>query len=343
MNCEKTLILIDDLIEGELDEQTAAQVDSHMFACVKCREQNEMIKREKAIYAQYLFGAEPPTDLWKNFQAKLESDNGKTTRFAERPAQANHGRPNVFGFLRFSPLPLAGAALLLVLGVGFGWLKFAPNEASVNNYVAKKEFGDSPSAAKPDETDKNGMANLPAEVKSGENNLASQDDKIAGKSEAAKAKSVFAAAKKTPLAGVVKVRRKTVSPGVKKNSADENQPNEERLRSLRMINLEKEIAGQVEKIEMLLRSFRNARAVETIKTFDVGYEKGQARKLLEKNARLRLEAENNDIGYAEELLSRVEPYLLDIANLEDKPAPGQVLDIKERVSSQNIIVSLQVY
>lgn len=343
MNCEKTLILIDDLIEGELDEQTAAQVESHIFACVKCREQNEMRKREKAIYAQYLFDAEPPTDLWRNFQAKLESDKGKTTRFAERPArEANHGRTNVFGFLRFSPL-LAGAVLLIVFGVGFGWLKFAPNQADVNNYVAKKEFDDSQSAAKSGETDKNRTANLPAEIKSSGNNVAPQNSKIAGKSESTKAKSVFAAAEKTLIAGVVKVRRKTVSPGVKKNSADENEPNEERLRSLRMVNLEKEIAGQIEKIEMLLRSFRNARAVETIETFDVGYEKGQARKLLEKNARLRLEAENNGIGYAEELLSRVEPYLLDIANLEDKPAPGKVLDIKERVSSQNIIASLQVY
>ena len=43
------------------------------------------------------------------------------------------------------------------------------------------------------------------------------------------------------------------------------------------------------------------------------------------------------------MLSKVEPYLLDIANLNNNPLPAEILDIKERVKNQSIIASLQTY
>jgi len=342
MNCEKILNFIDDLVEGELDEQTAAKVDSHTFACLECREQYETLKREKEIYAHYLFDAEPPNDLWANFQTRLESEKEKTLPAAKIPAQENARRTKIFGFLRLSPA-LAGAALLVVFGIGFGWLKFVPSETSVDKYVAKTEPGGSQLPTNSAETEKSGTANLPTQIKSGENTVALKNSRLKDKSKSLKARSASAAGKKS-IAEAVKSRQKTVFPNVKKFPADRNEPNEEeRLQRLQMRNLEKEIAGQIERVELLLRSFRNTRAIETIENFDVEYERMQARKLFEKNARLRREAESYGIVYAEELLNRIEPYLLDIANLEANPAPDKVLDIKERVSNQNIIASLQIY
>lgn len=343
MNCEKYFDSIDDFVEGELDAQTAARVDSHVFACSQCRERYEILKREREIYARYLFDAEPPKHLWTNFQAKLETE--KTQSFAKIPAKPSVRKTSIFAFPLWFPAA-ASAALLAAAGIGFGWLQFAANESSADKYVAEIESGDLQSPKKPVEFSESKPADLPAKAESGENNFAERKNKFSSKSESAKARNI-AAAKKPVAAEPVKAPRKAVvaeNKSLYKIKSKENESNgDERLQKLRMNNLEREIAGQIERVEMLLRSFRNARAVESDETFDVGYERGQARRLLERNVRLRRDAENYEIKYAEELLSRVEPYLLDIANLAQNPAPETVLDIRERVKNQSIIASLQIY
>lgn len=341
-DCEKYLRLIDDFVEGELDRQNAARVKAHVFACPTCRGQYEVLQREREIYARYLFDAEPPPDLWANFQAKLETE--KTPSLVGTPAKASEPKTNPFGFsLRF-PTLASVAALLVVFAIGSGWLKFESGNASEGKIVAETRPGDWQMPEKFVGDDKSKTMDLPAKTKSDESSIAPPNIKSGGKSESVKARNVFAAERKTSAAEAVKIAQKIVLSDVRKNSAEKNQPSEEeREQSARMKSLEKEIAGQIERVEMLLRSFRNARAVEGDKTFDVGFEREQARRLLEKNVRLRRDAENYGIASAEELLNRVEPYLLDIANLANNPQPDAVLDIRERVKNQSIIASLQIY
>lgn len=347
MNCEKTLNLIDDLIESELAEPLAARVSSHVFACASCRERYELLKREKAIYANYLFDAEPPKDLWVNFQTRLETEREKTSHFIQMPAEANAGKRKAFGFLRFSPA-LAGAALLVVFGIGFGWLQLAPREADTAKYIAETKPNESQLPVISGEPGESALADSAAQIESGENNRAFENNKTGGKYKFVKTELVKTkndSPDKKPIAArIVKIKREIVVAKTENRRANRNEPNEaERLDDSRIKNLEKEIAGQIERVELLLRSFRNAREVETVAAFDVEYEKSQARRLLEKNGRLRRAAESCGNAYAEELLSRVEPYLLDIAHLENNPAPDRVRDIKERVSVQGIIASLQIY
>jgi hypothetical protein len=101
-------------------------------------------------------------------------------------------------------------------------------------------------------------------------------------------------------------------------------------------------ASHFEKAQLLLRSFRNARAEGKSASLDLAYEKRQASKLVYDNILLRREAEAKGYLPVEEALNSLEPLLLDIANLPDKPSRGEVQVIRERIQKQEIIATLQV-
>ncbi len=352
MNCEKCLYLIDDLIEGELDELFAAQIEQHIDACSDCRAEFEIARREKALFADFMFAAEPSENLRTNFYARLEAENqsAPAVKISER---ASDWKTRIFSFLHFSPA-LAGAALIIVCGLIFGLTKLVSNEKTgADNIVADAKTTDfqlPPNNEKPvAENAAKNIAQKPEIIK-----VAKTPKLNDAKNERDKRLREKISLAKTPelrRAPNGKSVRKLEDNRIFNRSAAElnNQiaqlSEEEKQRRALLIALETEATRQIEKVELLLRSFRNARSAADgdAEFFDVAYERQQARKLLEKNVRLRREAENLGTIYAEELLGKVEPLLLDIANLEKNAAPERVRDIKERVSNQNIIASLQIY
>jgi hypothetical protein len=105
-------------------------------------------------------------------------------------------------------------------------------------------------------------------------------------------------------------------------------------------------AGMVrhfEKAQMLLRSFRNSDTSGPGFTADLAHEKSQSKSLLYRNILLRRGAETSGNLPAEEVLGSLEPVLLDIANLPDRPSPDEVRSIKDRIHKMEIIGVLQVY
>jgi hypothetical protein len=102
-------------------------------------------------------------------------------------------------------------------------------------------------------------------------------------------------------------------------------------------------ARHVEQAQVLLRSFRNARAGgDDPATSEVAYEKRRSQELLYRNILLRREAASRGNVEVESLLSNLEPILIDIANLPDKPARDEVRSITERMRKKNIVAMLQV-
>src|SRR6185503_15613258 len=78
-------------------------------------------------------------------------------------------------------------------------------------------------------------------------------------------------------------------------------------------------AMHFEKSETLLRSFRNVCLDEAGSAEEIGYERKRAQQLVYQNMMLRREADASGDVQTESLLESLEPILLDIANLPDKP------------------------
>jgi hypothetical protein len=106
---------------------------------------------------------------------------------------------------------------------------------------------------------------------------------------------------------------------------------------------EQDTARHIEQTENLLRSIRNVPTSDTDEEIDVTYDKQLSRRLLNENVVLRRDAEMKAKFPTKTLLTDLEPFLIDIANLPDRARPEDVRAIKERVEKTEIVAALLVY
>ena len=97
-----------------------------------------------------------------------------------------------------------------------------------------------------------------------------------------------------------------------------------------------------EKSETLLVAFRNVRMNEPNSVAEVAYERKRAQQLVLQNMMLRREADASGDVQISSLLENLEPILIDIANLPDKPDKDAVRVIRQRVERKNIVPLLRV-
>jgi anti-sigma factor RsiW len=97
------------------------------------------------------------------------------------------------------------------------------------------------------------------------------------------------------------------------------------------------IGRHAERVERLLRSFRNSRMTDKDPTLEVADARRLSKRLLYSNIALRREAAGAGDLPVEGLLDSLEPILLDISNLPDRPSPDAVGSIKERIRRRQLV------
>ncbi|HKU77071.1 MAG TPA: hypothetical protein VJR02_24380, partial [Pyrinomonadaceae bacterium] len=95
--------------------------------------------------------------------------------------------------------------------------------------------------------------------------------------------------------------------------------------------------------QILLRSIKNVAIADGDDEIDVTYDKALSRRLLNENVVLRRDAEMKAKFPTKMLLSDLEPFLIDIANLPDRARAEDVRVIKERVQKTEIVAALVDY
>ncbi|HET9710245.1 MAG TPA: zf-HC2 domain-containing protein [Pyrinomonadaceae bacterium] len=142
--------------------------------------------------------------------------------------------------------------------------------------------------------------------------------------------------------------RRSPSPAPKKPLVREPKPGEQFAaipstpEPARSADTQTMTALHFEKSETLLVAFRNVRLNEPGTTAEVAYERKRAQQLVLQNMMLRREADAAGDVQVSSLLESLEPILIDISNLPDKPDKDAIRVIRQRVERKNIVPLLRV-
>lgn len=307
MKCEVCLQLLEEYIDGELKESEAALVNAHLVTCANCAVEFDSLAAEQEIYARYDREIAVPPSMWNAIAAQTVN----AEQVVEREPRSSWRDWFALPSLGWS---FAGAMAMLIVAVALGILYFRSTKPAPQQ--ARNEVKSAPFVA--------------PEVQPG-----TVEDK--DKNELPKIQGQLAV-KKTPKpaptghVAASNIGKAVVTESDVLFSEVAYSPAEEQ-----------ETQAHIEKAQNLLRSVRNIEITEDDSDMDVTYEKALSRRLLNENVILRREAEMSGKFPTKVLLADLEPFLIDIANLPDKPAPDDLRVLKQRVQKTEIVAALQGY
>ena|SRR5688572_9005010 len=306
------------LIDGELPATEIAGVEEHLKECSDCRAAHEsflLLRTQLNSYTSTVEAAAIDAALAKVIAPREQYAAPAVSRgWRERLAAFGLGDA-------FTPR-FAAAAALVVLAITIGIVALLlKREDTELAHVSPSTPLTSSSPQKVVET------RTPQAQKPGSGQPPTSD-------KAAKPKPAQTPARNVPRAP----RRRPDTPpnysAIEDNVATNNQ-------SLEGAEVELITARHLEQSELLLRAFRNVKSAQG-KTPEIRYERQRAQKLLYQNMLVRREADAKGDVQVSALLGSLEPILLDIANLSDKPRNDEVVAIKDRVERKSLVPLLQI-
>jgi hypothetical protein len=293
MNCSFTE-KISSLIDGELSQAEAREVERHLVGCHECQ----------AVRADFLNLRSQIAGIQTSLQPAVQNRVLKKILGSDRRAPARRLQWS------FGPAAVAFAALLIVAAL-IGFLMYRnSNTRKPEQHLAVQAPSPAPSAT----VEQNKQPPQPE---------ASPSPKK-GNEESSPRR--VPSTPKRPLVREPKPGEQFASIPVPAHSADPQTMT----------------AMHFEKSETLLVAFRNVRLDEPGATAEVNHERKRAKQLVLQNMMLRREAEAAGDVQTSSLLESLEPILIDIANLPDRPKSDAVRDIRQRVERKNIVPLLRV-
>lgn len=345
------------LVDGELAPHEAARLSAHVDACATCRQARAAFLLLRQQLRSYEWAPDPQAQS-RALTAILGSHKSETGgaprepsgRWPERLAEA-------FGVRRLRPAYVATLALLLVAAaLGLRWLAGSSGSD-----------GTQPPGA-PVLANTNGLPpQAPAAADDKEKKPSNIEDFKVPAIEQVQTQKPPRRAVATPSPRLnrenAQARRDDRRTGVEARvgSGRNLQPDVARVDSLVSTATSASAAAQyaavglrtvaadpalrigrhAERVERLLRSFRNARLTEGDPTLDVADARRLSKRLLYSNIALRREAADAGDPSVRVWLDNLEPILLDISNLPNKPSPDAVGSIKERIRRRQLVGVLQ--
>jgi negative regulator of sigma E activity len=349
---------ISQLVDGELSAGEAGAVERHAADCLACRLAREdfMLLRHQLV--SYRAESNPLAErrALRKILGDASAATGASVGWRERAA-------SVFALPRLMPALGAAAALVLVaVVIGLVMMRGGKDaEVARDSKSAPQKNSNVRVAPAPAATpEAPGVARDGA----GKNVEIAAKDNPAGNTTRGGATAGVVRVKSAPSVkprrsplldvngsagetamGTPKDVRRLKLPLTPTISVDPTELIESQLASLatKVETTDSSTAQHVEQAQVLLRSFRNARAGgDDPATTEIAREKRRSKELLYRNILLRREAASRGNVEVESLLSNLEPILIDIANLPDRPAQDEVRSITERMRKKNIVAMLQV-
>ena len=316
-DCSQTQERLIDLVFDEIGPDQKRNLLAEVSRCQACNAHYRSMARTLDVFDQATEAAQPAENYWLAYDMKLR------TRLIET------NKPSLWtriyeSFTSFKiggwvPVPVAAAIVLAVIAVGVIWsLNGHKSIQNVNPpVIATTDPGPKPSPVPQENPKTKGVEDKHLVAKVPKSNSSVPKTKV----------------------GSVKPNVESIPDPTADIIVAANPPYSAPSYDL----IDSGTVKHLEKAQVLLRSFRNTRVGDHNGVFDLAYEKQQSRRLLNQNIVLRRSAEAKGNLPTEELLSSLEPFLIDIANLPDKPAEDDIHSIKQRMQKREIVASLQIY